>query len=1192
MASSIRWAGDSRDRGATLILDPCAGNGVALAWLVQAWRQTARALVRAVGLEGDPAAAHNAGRKLRATDPLHQVIAGDPFRVQLRDAGRVALLYLCPDRQRAHAAEWLARFLPVVDAGGGLLAVLTPAEVAESAELLAAACSPLDLFTFGDALPGHLLARGRRRTGLLAAGDVARLRELAGNSASLPLVGSAPRRPLALDLGAGSDYFAAALAPVDLVAVLDHWRPLADGAAGGDLRASLARVSVSPCAMPPKPAHVALALATGAFNGITLQPNADAPPDFPPVLAKGRYGRQRVTLSERPAANGTPASAVEAERPRFELQLLRQDTWQLVEPSASAELTGAHRLEDATVADVVVGYSGALAAVMAERFPALVDPTKPEHLFALADVGPRRLYQVQGLAVRASLQLLARAAAGLPVQSEVGTGKTTVAGTLLGLLSPRHHAATEAALQTAPGCASLRLPLVRRALVQCPPHLVEQWRGELEAIVPGVRVLELRELGDERADADVYLLSREVAKLEGLAVGGWWSSRGRARCPRCGSIIADAEQALAKRGRCTATPRQPANQWAHLALQLAGVVITCAPWHEPTRELLGGDTSPAVERAKAVPPSKRPGDAPGTAVRQLVAAVLELAAAGPRGQRLPRTDRRWSVVFDVVRELAHASPGVRPWVRDHLVSFAARARTAGAELSGRQQGPSALAMQTAAALGSGSASWSDAHVTRAAERLADLAEWHEPQPCGEPLWQATGAVAAGSSRRRYPLASYLIRRARDRFDLAVIDEAHEANNLDSAQSQASHRLAQLDCPVLLLTGSAMGGYASSLYGWWSVIDPEFRREFPRSERSRFLAAYGLAKFRRSPPKGSPPDLDRSQWSEAIAGEAPGIDPRFILRYLLRRGIMMHKADLDVDLPAAVERPYQLQPSTDDDRRLLAGYFDLEAAVVARVEADRGSEFAGKLWGAVCELPAYVDHATADHGPWEVRYPENVGGGLVAVGAAMPESYRTPKERWLLAYLRHRLAEGHRVLVFVRHTGERATLPLRLVRLIRGEVTRSVDYVSSRNPPPRHRGAHLERLVALGNRVLVVNPAAVRTGLNCLVAYSCAVWYETPTADAALYVQANGRIHRIGQRRPTEVAVPLYTGTGNADLLQLTAAKVSAAWQVDGLSLQGGLEAAGAGEGERLAVDSLLAVGEAVYRRMLGRVRAAQSAETA
>src|SRR4029078_9382086 len=84
-------------------------------------------------------------------------------------------------------------------------------------------------------------------------------------------------------------------------------------------------------------------------------------------------------------------------------------------------------------------------------------------------------------------------------------------------------------------------------------------------------------------------------------------------------------------------------------------------------------------------------------------------------------------------------------------------------------------------------------------------------------------------------------------------------------------------------------------------------------------------------------------------------------------------------------------------------------------------------------------------------------------------------------------------------------------------------------------------------VLLVNPNAVRTGLNNLVAFSVGLWYEMDLS-ATTYRQASGRLHRIGQTRPVTIRTAYYAGTAQKVTFDLIARKITASLQRDGLAL--------------------------------------------
>jgi hypothetical protein len=395
-------------------------------------------------------------------------------------------------------------------------------------------------------------------------------------------------------------------------------------------------------------------------------------------------------------------------------------------------------------------------------------------------------------------------------------------------------------------------------------------------------------------------------------------------------------------------------------------------------------------------------------------------------------------------------------------------------------------------------------------------------------------------------------------------------------------------PTIVLTGSLMGGYASSLFPNFWALSPAFRAEFGRDDRAAFIARYGFRKILVSQEGNAEPrrlgsHTDREVGSRTTIGEAPGLMPTFILRHLLPVAALVHKADLDVELPPLTEAPVSLAFPEDDPiaQELLAEYRRIEEKLLCRIRADRfDKERSGRLLGALVEMPSYLDRATDDLPPFELRYPEEVGGKLVALARALPSSWRTPKETWLLARVAELLGRGEKVLVFLRHTGT-PELPARLLRLLR-EVTPRVAWLDAKAVPTARRETWIdEHVLARGVEVLLVNPNAIRTGLNNLVSFSAGLWHELDPSTTT-YRQANGRLHRIGQTRPVAIETPFYAGTAQEVTFELVAKKISASLQVDGLDLKAALEAAGASEEETSALSTALSLGQAVYRVLSGR----------
>lgn len=1170
IASVVAWPHGSSHG---VLLDPCAGAGDAIralrdAWSTEhssrGWRPSGPAVL-ACELEAERA------ESLRKTLDHHRdrVFAGDAFclspTTDVSDAGGATVLYLNPpyDADPDHGRleqRFLERFTAHLARRGILLYLVPYSSLTASAGYLARHYSdlrcwrlpPADFDRFRQVLVG-----GRRRPESLATAPhvEAQVSAWAREPERLPELPVACPAPFEIPAPDAAWYrLDYRLSEADLDSVVTTFEPWSDGQTGGRLSAYDLLGARFPVVLPPKPAHLALALAAGMFNGHRLDP--DDPARFPALLAKGAYRRESVEIDSRESEDGT-LSRTTIDRPHLTVTVLRLDTCEFHELPQGTEPAGGDDLARWTPADLLLHYGASMTALLRRQFPALHDPADPRHRLKLPDL-PREPLRAQDHAIQAALKLLTTGNSPM-FTAEVGTGKTTMALYVAAALSPEHHAETTRQLRDLGHHP--RLPVVRKTLVLCPPHLLGSWRDQAAAVVPQARVQIVDDATDLDADADLFVLSRERAKLG-------HGHRGVAdTCPRCAAPITTSARANASRRlRCQAQTRRPANLAARLSVDLATLLAPALPEDDLVASL-----------------------APSRLLdhfRDRGAAPLSLAALASLYDRLFEDLR--SVLNDstplerlsTFYALFHLIETVAELLERPHEDLARRLEGLAGELSTSSY--SNLLRQSARNLAgrgfSGTAESAEHKLVESIERLGEVASWHTSAPCGEPLFSA-------EPPRRVALARYILRNHRRSFDLVILDEAHEFNNSASAQAKAAHRLTGLPgVPTLVLTGSLMGGYASSLFANFHALSPAFRKEFSRDEQSEFVARYGYQKVRiteRGSRDGGPrgQHTDREMANRRVIGEAPGIHPLFLMRYLLPTAIPVHKSDLEHALPPLTEEPVPLDSTGGSSRacELLAEYDRLQRELLARIRSDRHDPaLAGRLFGALSELPSYLDRATDDLEPFELLYPESVGGSLVARGRAFPASWKTPKERWLLEELTRRIANGERVLLFLRHTGSR--LPKRIFRLVESVAPGAV-WLDTRKVPTVKREAWIDRHVNEPDApVLIVNPNAVRTGLNNLVGFSTAIWYELDYS-AATYRQAIGRLHRIGQLRPVTILIPYYTGTAQEIAFRLVAAKVGASLQVDGLDVRAALEAAGAGDGLPDGLDAALSLGRAIYRAL-------------
>jgi hypothetical protein len=1201
IASLVALERERYDR--PILFDPCAGTGAALVTLAGAVLDLAPAdsARYCLGIELEVTRAEALARRL----PHGGARSGDAFTFGLGAAPGASVLFLNPpyDTDREHRRleqRFLARFTDALAPGGALVFVVPHAALAASAELLASRYARIGVWRFPDpdfAAFKQVVVVAERRAEPVPADRMTlqRLRSAAEGAGGLPELPPAAVEP-ALTVRVPHAHLTLHAQTLDVEDLLARARPFEPSAAlmGFDREARKLLGSPLPVALPPRPAHIALALAAGLLNGRCLAPNDGS--WLPHLLAKGTFTRTLQTVDHRRNSKGEVTGEVCVQQPRLDLHILRLDTLAFQQLALGTEPSGAPDLDGFNTADLLEQYSDSLARLVREQLPALHDPDDPAQQIALPALA-RRPYRRQAALIQAGLKLLALGE-NPQLLAEVGTGKSTVALSIAGALAPERIATTAAELARV-GFDARRLRPVLRTLIVCPPHLLQSWTDQAQAVLPEAAVQIVRAPSDLDRPAAIYVLSRETAKL-GSSIAG---VRGP-RCPECAHPLPEGspETFAAQRLRCQGEVVVPSNAFAHLARDLGLVLQRSLPPGARERILPFLEAHPALhrraaQRIHADEPIAALSPAGATALRDALDQLFALVE--PAFLRTSHWEHRF---WEPFRAAAHVA-----LVLDAFEPFAARCRALATrrmaemdprlylqpieELLGRQLDE--LAALDERLRDTTSAEKGQALRADLLDRLLDLllagATWSTVPGCGAALHATT------PEPRRFPLARYILSRKRRFFDLVILDEAHEFSTSGSAQQKAAHRLVQLPgVPVIALTGSLMGGYASSLFANAWALSRRFRAQFELDEKPAFVTRYGYRKLlvTRAAAKPLPGTRSYGRQSDRTdgdgfeirqLGEAPGVLPLYILEHVLPTGLVMHKGDLDEELPPCTEEPTPVHTSPDDflDAKLLAEFNRLRSALVAQIQADRGSERAGLLWGAMSELPSYLDLANEECGEFVLAYPEEAGGEEVARGIAFPASWRSPKERWLLAELASELAAGRRAIVFLRHTGNRGFVR-RLQRLIGEELGETPSVLDPAKVATAVRERWLDHVIADGCRVLLVHPKAVQTGLNNLTAFHTAIWYEGPDYDARVTRQANGRPHRIGQTEPVRLIYPFYAGTLQKAALDLVARKITASLQVDGLSLAGALEAAGAlSEEDRLHATAALAIGQALYRAATG-----------
>ena len=421
------------------------------------------------------------------------------------------------------------------------------------------------------------------------------------------------------------------------------------------------------------------------------------------------------------------------------------------------------------------------------------------------------------------------------------------------------------------------------------------------------------------------------------------------------------------------------------------------------------------------------------------------------------------------------------------------------------------------------------------------------EQCGAPLWQADS-----SSLRRYPLSDYVKHRMKGFFDLLVTDEVHEYKSRGSAQGIAAGILADACGKSLSLTGTVMGGYASTLFHLLYRFSPEIRTEFGRSDEHRWIQRYGFEEHSIGKPDNDAVEDGRNSRRRKyrkVVRERPGLVPSALF-HLIGNTVFLRLSDVASGLPDYDE---QVLLSSMDSEEDATGYsqrsaYDTVFEELRKKLAEALKKGSKRLLATYLQtLLAYPDGCTKG----ETVFDPATGEPIVQVPPLSHEKLY-PKEKSLLDLVAAERMEGRRVLVYATHTGTR-------------DITERMDDILTRHGfrvavmkadavAPDKREAWVAEKVNQGIDVLICHPRLVQTGLD-LIDFQTVCWYET---DYSVYVmrQASRRSWRIGQTRPVKVVFMSYRNTLQADALKLVAKKLQSSLAVEGELPEDGLAAYG------------------------------------
>lgn len=418
---------------------------------------------------------------------------------------------------------------------------------------------------------------------------------------------------------------------------------------------------------------------------------------------------------------------------------------------------------------------------------------------------------------------------------------------------------------------------------------------------------------------------------------------------------------------------------------------------------------------------------------------------------------------------------------------------------------------------------------------------------------------------RVPLADYILKYHKNKLGYVIVDEIHQYSNPSSARAVAAGRMVQAAKYALGMSGTIFGGTASSIYFIEWLFNPQFMQKyFHRDKRgqSRWVNMMGIMQETTTSDRATDHDaVDiTGKYSGRKAGksnstfkELPGISP-VCVRLMLDHTVMVNMNDMSSEMP-----PYDISYEIIDMDTEMQGIYGEADEVLKKYLADllkKGDNsfsstylqtlliYPNRYWEDIdvihkIRMAKARGRARYMQGTYQLynqKYQHHVHF-LPGIGNVDDLDTLSAKERRLIEYVRSELSEGRGCTIYFDHTGGYDIQP-RIKAMLERHVQGANVYILRSNIDSKKRESHLEKKAAKGMNVLLTNPKQVAVGID-LVFNPTIIYYEIPTS-LPLISQSSARHWRLIQKRACKTIFMAYRDTLEHQMLKLVAAKMVAA----------------------------------------------------
>ncbi len=409
-----------------------------------------------------------------------------------------------------------------------------------------------------------------------------------------------------------------------------------------------------------------------------------------------------------------------------------------------------------------------------------------------------------------------------------------------------------------------------------------------------------------------------------------------------------------------------------------------------------------------------------------------------------------------------------------------------------------------------------------------------------------GVFPAVGAYERYPLSAYIKRRIRH-IDALLVDELHQYSG-ESAQGQAMAELAGISDKVVGMTATLINGYAKGIFYLLFRLKAHLMLEDNHRYHSSkdFCYQYGVVEQVYEVEADKYNSASKCSKKKVREKFLPGISPIVYSRFLLENAVFLSLADMGKELPDYEEIP------------IFCNMLDEICAEYKRLENEFKSIMAKSQKIGKRIMSAYMSLLTAypdqPYGHEPLYNPFNREEPLIEPKGFGDSNVLQPKDEQVMELIDKKIAAGERVIIYTAWTRLDTQTKLHKALTEKGISAAILD----QRVPTVKREAWVDKRLAEGVKVLIVNPALVETGLD-LNAFTTLIFYNI-AFNLYIFRQAARRSWRINQTAPkVEVYMFCYKDTMQQRALKLMASKLSAATVIEGNISDEGLAAMSACE---------------------------------